>query len=187
MIGLGAAGLAYVLIAAAQPKDKPWEQASRPLLTGTVEDFEPTVLPRPVPDALLSTPDGPGPLLSQLVGGGQVTVVNLWATWCAPCIEEMPQLAALDEAEGVRVVPVAMQRLDEGVIRALTEAGFEGEALADPDLSLMKVYGRSLSLPLTVIYDARGQEAGQIMGAADWTAPEARRLVEAIRDGEARF
>ena len=186
MGAIGAVGLVVILVSAAQPVAKPWDEAAAPLITGEVSAFEPTELPRGVPEELVDRPDGEPAYLPELVGG-EVTLLNLWASWCAPCLEELPSLAALSEATGARIVPVAQERPGEAPARAFERAGVAGRLpiLTDADLSLSRTLGGGdAALPITVIYDARGREAGRLVGAADWASPEAVRLVRAIQDGQ---
>ena len=190
-LGVGALGLVAFFGAAMQPVDKPWDEArgdAPPLLSGEVAGFERADFPRPVPELLVEGEDGEPAYLPTLVGTGRVTLVNLWASWCAPCLEELPSLVALSEATGARVLPVAQERRSEAQDRALARAGVADAlpVIADPQLGLSRFYaGGSAQLPLTVIYDAKGREAGRLPGAADWSSPEAVRLVEAVQAGEA--
>ena len=180
-------GLAWVLVSASQPVAKPWEQAAMPLLTGEMADFEPTEFPRGAPEILVQRGDEQA-YLPDLVGGGQVTLVNLWASWCAPCLEELPSLAALGEATGARVLPIAQEGHSPANAAALAKAGVTDRLspLHDPQLQLSRSYGGGdARLPVTVIYGPRGQEAGRLIGAADWSSPEAVRLVKAIGEGAA--
>ncbi len=197
MSGLGALFLAYVLLAASEPTQKPWEAANASLLTGDMEAFAPTFPPRGVPEVMLEGPDGEPVFLSELIGRGPA-VVNLWATWCPPCIEELPSLAALKErlSGEVPVYTIAMEAGDPQRQRdMLARLGLE-EALPlyrDPSLSLLRSFterrgsGAAAGLPITVIYDSRAQEVGRLAGAADWTSPEALRLVRSAAAGEAEF
>ena len=186
MMYLGGAGLLYVLIAASIPKQAPWEAAEADLITGEVAGFVPTQMPRPAPDELLDPAGGgEGVFLSNLVGGGEVTVVNLWASWCAPCLEELPSLVSLSEKTGARLVPVAMERISPATDKALERAGVTGAfpVLHDADLSLMRSFdSRSGALPMTILYDGQGREVGVLRGAADWASPEAVTLVRAVAD-----
>jgi len=116
---------------------------------------------------------------------GQGLVVNLWATWCPPCVAEMPALdraqAAL-AAEGVRVLPLASDR--EG--RAKVEAFYRDRGLRhlglwlDPRGAAQRALG-ARALPTTVVIDRQGRERARLEGPAEWDKPELlatiRRLV----------
>ena len=138
--------------------------------------------PREVPGATLETPDGAPATLPE----GRPAVVNFWATWCAPCREEMPSLAALHEAMGeeVAVVAVATGRNDPAAAAAFLEEVGATELLdlRDPEGTL----GRAVAvrgLPTTLVLDASGREVARLQGIAEWDSPEARALLRALADG----
>lgn len=131
-------------------------------------------------DVLFEGPDGP-------VGfgdfRGRVLLVNLWAEWCAPCIEELPTLAALEAAKGgedFRVLPVSLDRAPveeaQAVMRKFGVTGLV--TVADRKMALMDRLG-IMGLPATFLVDREGREIGRLVGPADWSSPEARALVDA--------
>jgi thiol-disulfide isomerase/thioredoxin len=116
---------------------------------------------------------------------GKVVLVNLWATWCAPCRKEMPQLAELqkrfggDGGPGFEVVAVSVDR--KGLAASsefLKSVGADALALYldQPGISLGAT--RSPGLPTTILIDRQGREIGRLLGPADWIAPEAVKLIE---------
>ena len=112
---------------------------------------------------------------------GELLVVNLWATWCAPCVAEMPTLAALQQAHPgrVRVAPVSLDRVaDAPKARAFLEQHPPLPFLHDPNFALAAAIGAQ-GLPTTLIY-RDGMELARVPGEADWTSPEARALFEAL-------
>lgn len=120
---------------------------------------------------------------------GQVVVLNFWATWCAPCRKEMPQLSELQAEFGgddFQVVTVATGRNPpEGMKRFFDEVGVQNLPLhRDPRSALAREMG-VLGLPVTVILDARGQEIARMQGEADWASESARAIIAALLPDEA--
>ncbi len=137
--------------------------------------------PREVPEATLGALDGTEAKLSDF--RGEPVVLNFWATWCAPCREEMPSLDRLQAEMGDRleVVTVATGRNSPaGIRRFFQEEGIEHlPMLTDPKQELAR--GMSvLGLPVTVILDADGREIARLTGGAEWDTPEAKAILEAV-------
>jgi thiol-disulfide isomerase/thioredoxin len=111
-------------------------------------------------------------------------LINLWATWCAPCVTEMPQLDTLAaELEGeVRVITVSQDvRGAEVVTPFFAKKGFNRlEPWLDPDAALSAQFTPEGALPLTILFDAKGQEVLRVAGGYAWDTPAAAAL---IRDG----
>nr|WP_088366632.1 TlpA disulfide reductase family protein [Sphingomonas dokdonensis] len=109
---------------------------------------------------------------------GQPTLVNLWATWCAPCIKEMPSLDAAAEAmKGkVRVVAISQDMQREKVAPFFAERKLANLApYVDPDLGLSLSY--KVNLPTTIMLDAEGRELWRVSGAMEWNGAEAKALM----------
>ncbi len=115
---------------------------------------------------------------------GKIRVVNFWATWCAPCREEMPALAELQTLLGnddfmVMAIATGRNRLD-GIERFNEEAGVTNlPILLDPRGALGSQFG-ALGLPLTVILNRDGQEIARLSGGADWITDSALQIIRAI-------
>ncbi len=115
---------------------------------------------------------------------GKLVLLNLWATWCAPCRKEMPSLARLQKALGsdkFQVVALAVDKSGlDGARKFLTDNKIEGlDLFADPtahDGPALKVIG----MPTSILIDADGREIGRLIGPAEWDSPEAKRLIEAF-------
>lgn len=115
---------------------------------------------------------------------GEVLAVNLWATWCAPCMEEMPTLGALQRRyEGrLLVIPVSVDSTPD-----LQKAQRELARLSDGSLMFLSDISRGIlfdartaGMPVTIFYDREGRELARLAGGADWSSPEAYALVDAI-------
>ena len=115
---------------------------------------------------------------------GKVVLVNLWATWCAPCRKEMPALDRLQKELGsskFEVVAISIDRTGlAGARKFLDETGVKNLALyADPTTKLSSVL-KAVGLPVTVLIDAEGREIGRLVGPAEWDSEDAKRLIRAV-------
>jgi len=113
---------------------------------------------------------------------GKVVVVNLWATWCAPCVTEMPTLAALQRAypDRVAVVPVSMDT-EERLPNAASFLGVHEplQLYHDPRFAIQSAL-KFKGLPATILYDRSGREVARVSGEASWDSPEARALIDEL-------
>jgi thiol-disulfide isomerase/thioredoxin len=114
---------------------------------------------------------------------GKVVLLNIWATWCVPCRDEMPALDRLQtELGGNAFVVVAVNIDKNGPDKArafLQETGATHLALyTDPSGKLFAAL-KAVGMPTTLIIDRNGKEIGRLVGPADWGSPEAKRLIEA--------
>lgn len=115
---------------------------------------------------------------------GQHVLLNFWATWCAPCREEMPSLQTLQDTLGgdtFQVVTLATGRNPPPAIRRFFEEAGVTSLPQHRDINQqiareMAIFG----LPITVILDPSGQEIARLRGDADWASPEAIALIEAM-------
>lgn len=149
------------------------------LAVGGMEKLAVHDAPRAAPGAGLLTPEGAAAALPE----GRPAVVNLWATWCAPCREEMPSLARLHEEMGeeVAVVLVATGRNDPEAAAAFLEETGAGALLdlRDPEGAFGRAAGVR-GLPTTLVIDAEGREVARLEGVAEWDGPEAQALLRAL-------
>jgi thiol-disulfide isomerase/thioredoxin len=116
---------------------------------------------------------------------GKPLLVNLWATWCAPCIAEMPTLDGLAAREGGLKVLAVSQDMDG---KEKVDAFFEQRAFGklepyiDPELALMRAL-KVDTLPTTILYDAEGREVWRMTGKEDWEGSRAAGLLQEATDG----
>jgi len=105
---------------------------------------------------------------------GQVVVLNFWATWCPPCIEEMPSLVEMQrrmKTKGVTVLAVSVD-VDEGAYKQFVkDHNVNLLTVRDADQKSNSLYGTS-KFPETYIIDRNGVVRRKFIGAVDWTAPE---------------
>jgi len=131
-----------------------------------------------MPAVALVDPDG-----AQLSTGalqGRPVLLNLWATWCAPCIKEMPLLdeVAADYGDALKVLTVSQDlRGAESVAPFWAERDFQN---LEPWLDTGNALSKALSdvMPTTVLYDASGQEVWRVIGDYDWSSAEARGAID---------
>ncbi|SFC92355.1 TlpA family protein disulfide reductase [Tropicimonas isoalkanivorans] len=141
--------------------------------------------PKDVPDIEIVDADEAAVRLSDMAG--RWLVVNFWATWCAPCREEMPTLSNLQahyDGKPVDVVTIATGRNPPTSIRRFFEE-IEVENLPlyrDPNQALARGMG-ILGLPVTVIIDPEGREIARLMGDADWDSDSAIAILDALSAG----
>jgi len=105
---------------------------------------------------------------------GQVVVLNFWATWCPPCVEEMPSLVEMQrrmKAKGITVVAVSID-VDENAYRQfLKQHGVDLLTVRDPAQKTPTLYGTH-GWPETFIIDRKGVMRRKFIGPVDWTEPE---------------
>lgn len=122
---------------------------------------------------------------------GSVIFLNFWATWCPPCVEEMPSMRTLSErfrGRPFRMVAVTQDDDMDALVAFLTAAGFTGDEaliLRDPDGALARAYGTRL-LPETYVIDREGTVVARFMGARDWLSEPSLRLFERLMLVDAR-
>ncbi|SDY61838.1 Thiol-disulfide isomerase or thioredoxin [Jannaschia faecimaris] len=167
-------GLAFALATPALAEVEPG------LFTGTMAKMEPLEAYTP---AITTFVGADGQLADLSMYHGQVVVLNFWATWCAPCREEMPSLQALQEAMGDRdleVVTVAFGRHNPVAMEKFwADTGITSLPLhIDPASEMARGLGVR-GLPHTFILDRDGRILAQLIGEADWDAQETLALLEA--------
>jgi thiol-disulfide isomerase/thioredoxin len=168
---------AGTLATAALPR-KPHAQTLAPLADG----LDPVSPPENPPDAVFLSQDGTPHHLVEFKGRGMV--VNMWATWCAPCIAELPSLEALSKAlapKDIAVLPMSSDRGGADAVRAWFDAhGITGlPILLDPKGALARAFN-ARGIPTSVIINTAGQVVARLEGAAEWATPEAQALIQKL-------
>jgi len=118
---------------------------------------------------------------------GKHVVLNFWATWCAPCRKEMPQLSALQAELGgdtFEVVTIATGRNPpQAMKRFFEEIGVENLPLHMDAKQAIARDMAVLGLPITVILNPEGQEIARMRGDADWSSDSAKAIISALVAG----
>jgi len=140
-------------------------------LSGCYSGTRPPRIGTPAPDFTVRDSEH-AVSLSQLKG--KVVVLNFWATWCPPCIEEMPSLMRMQQrmkAKGVTVLAVSVDVDDGNYRRFLKDHNVNLLSVRDPDQKSNALYG-TFKFPETYIVDRNGVMRRKFIGAVDWTEPE---------------
>jgi thiol-disulfide isomerase/thioredoxin len=148
---------------------------------GAMERFKLTAQPKPLPDLEIQNADDKPMKLSDFKG--KVVLLNFWATWCAPCVKEMPSLDRL-QAEFPKdrflIVPLSI----DGPTKPKVAPFYRDQKLANLGIYFDKgrktMQGLEVTLlPTSILVDAEGRELGRIEGDADWDMPESIALMKA--------
>lgn len=105
---------------------------------------------------------------------GQVVVLNFWATWCPPCVEEMPSLISMagrEKANGVVVLAISIDVDDNAYHRFLKQYNVNFLTVRDPEQKISGVYGTA-GWPETYIIDRQGIVRRKVVGPINWSSPE---------------
>lgn len=132
------------------------------------------------PTGTFQDPDGKSVGLGHF--SGKPVLVNLWATWCGPCVTEMPTLDALAkrEADRLTILPISQDMGDSA--RSKVDAFFADHRFAalkpylDPDMAVMKALKVEV-LPTTILYGSDRKEIWRMMGIEDWQSEDAAKLL----------
>jgi thiol-disulfide isomerase/thioredoxin len=151
------------------------------LLKGTLEKFQLAKPPKPMPDLVFNDADDKPLKLADYKG--KIVMLNFWATWCAPCVKEMPSLDRLQaemDADKFVVLPLSLDGPTKPKVapfyqdRKLTHLG----VYFDKGKKAMQALNISV-LPTSILIDAEGRELGRLEGEADWDKPEALAMMKA--------
>lgn len=162
--GLGLAGATAILVFFAMP---------------SYRQGEPSIAGRTAPDFPLEM-NGRQIHLSDL--RGKVVVLDFWATWCPPCVEEAPSLNALQEkieAQGGTVLGVSQDDDADAYQKFLIEHGVNFPTYRDPEKKVPSAYG-TVMIPEAYLISKDGKIARKVVGPQDWTSPELMSSVETL-------
>lgn len=114
---------------------------------------------------------------------GKVVVLNVWATWCAPCRFEMPTLAKLqanNAGKAFKVLPLSVDTEDKFAdVKSFIDVQQPLEVYADQEFQAPQMYNIS-GMPVTLILDKQGREVARLDGEATWDTPEVQALVDRL-------
>jgi len=131
-----------------------------------------------LPELTFTDPTGKTLRLTSLQG--RPLLINLWATWCAPCVAELPTLDALAAREGTRLKVLTVSQdgpKKDAVASFMQQRGVKLlEPWIDPDLAMMMHYQTEV-LPTTILYDAEGREVWRVIGPREWGDAESAKLI----------
>ncbi|KQK27640.1 thiol:disulfide interchange protein [Bosea thiooxidans] len=157
----------------------------KPQVKGEVAAVEIRSRPQPAPELAFTGPDGQPTTLAALKG--KTLLVNLWATWCAPCLKEMPSLDALQKEMGgpdfaVVAINIDTRNLDKPKAwlaeNKITTLPFYGDPQAATFQALRAAH-KVEGMPVSIIVDKAGCELGIIQGPADWASADSKALMKA--------
>jgi len=179
---IGVAALIYII---AQSSTKPAPQVAEgpiaPKVKPLAEKLTHPTEPTPPPDYVFYDQAGKPVRIADFKG--KVVLVNVWATWCAPCKAEMPTLAKMAAAykgKPVEFVALSIDKPEAAAQAKLFIAGHEPlKFYNDPESKIVfKFRPPAEGAPTTIIYGKDGLEKSRVTGEADWTSPEARAVLD---------
>jgi thiol-disulfide isomerase/thioredoxin len=148
-------------------------------------EFVPSSQPYPAPAISLSDTSGHSVELSELQG--KLVIVNLWATWCGPCLREMPSLERLQSRLGERIAVLAVSEDrggDKAVEPFLDKLGLKSvKVYIDPKSEIGHAFG-ARGLPTSFLIDREGKVLGRVEGAAEWDSPKILGVLEPLLSGD---
>jgi thiol-disulfide isomerase/thioredoxin len=184
--GAALIGVAAVVYIMAQSSTNPQPKvatgpAPAPAVKPLAEKLSRPAGPMPPPDYVFYDEAGKPTKIADLKG--KVVVLNVWATWCAPCKNEMPTLAKLAAAYKGKPVEVVALSIDSRSAAAQAKLFIaQNEPLkfySDPDSKIIfKFSPPAEGAPTTIIYGKDGLEKARVSGEADWTGKDARALID---------
>ena len=163
-----------------QPAGNDVAPAAAPEQAGPTKGVDRSHKGKAAPDVSFRDPDGGE--ISMADFRGVPVLMNLWATWCAPCVKELPTLNDLSKSHAIEgeigIIAVSQDMAPQNSVRAFLQRLKIDDlgAYQDPDSALSTRLGAQV-LPTTILFDAEGREVWRYVGDLDWTGEEAARLL----------
>jgi thiol-disulfide isomerase/thioredoxin len=176
------AGLAAALYVIPGCSSKPTGDL-KSLATGEMKSLTVDAQPLPAPDTPFTDAAGKTHTLAEFKG--KAVILNLWATWCAPCVQEMPTLAKLAQANVGKPVVILPVSLDRDEDRANAQSFIAKDPplpfYNEPKFALAYAFKPLVTgMPTTLLIDPAGNVRGRVPGGADWSGPDAQKVVDAL-------
>jgi len=148
-------------------------------------EFIPAIPPLPAP--AISFTDLSGNTVSLSDFAGKIILVNLWATWCEPCVREMPSLERMQARLGDKITVVAISE-DRGGSKAVEpfigKLGLQSvKTYLDPKSAVERAF-EVQGLPTSFLIDRKGRVLGRVEGAAEWDSPKLLETLESFLGGD---
>ena len=147
---------------------------------GSIKGVDRSHKGKAAPDVAFKNPDGEDMTLADFKG--VPVLVNLWATWCAPCVKELPTLDRLSQSHdkdgSLGVVAISQDNAPHASVVAFLDHHKIGDLAPyqDPEMGLSGALNAEV-LPTSILFDKDGKEVWRYVGDLDWTSPEAAKLL----------
>ena len=151
-------------------------------VTAYAQGFEMRSWPASQPRPMLAATDLQGQHWDWAGLKGRAVLINFWASWCEPCLSEMPSLQQLARQQGpdrLVVLAVNFKEPEARIQRFVQQTGLDLPVLADPSGDLARAWGVRI-FPSTVLEGADGRVRGVLRGELDWTSAAAQRLIQPL-------
>ena len=171
------AGILALAACRQHPEQSGNSQSMAPIAAEGIKGVHRTFAGKAAPAIAFSDPTGKPVKLADFIG--RPVLVNLWASWCAPCVKELPTLDHLAKSGRVEVLAVS----EDSGPHASVVAFLKDHRIAtlqsyqDPNMGLSGALGPDTVLPTSILFDAKGREVWRYIGDEDWTSAEAAKLL----------